>query len=485
MWLQINNTTTRVTIASNDELSWLHDFLSVENTGARYMRRAPKDDRIRLFSLVSRTFPTGFLGMVRQEAMKANIAIELHDSRAKPCVPRTDIDLSWLTARVGANDQPMTFQRDAVDRVLTRTRGILHIPTGGGKTECAVALGMLLPCRWLFLVHRTGLMDQAADRFELRTREYDIEGGEAAGRIGEGQWDEQRFTCATFQTLYAALKTPGERRKRALTLLESVGGLVVDESHCLPAASLMRVARCAKNAYWRVGLSGTPLARGDRRSIMAIGMLGDVIYRIRPEVLIAAGLLSKPHIRMVIVEQNTPRIGQAWAEIYASDVVNSAKRNHALVTMTKRATKPCLLFVQQVEHGHILTEALQLAGLRAAFVWGTADVETRRNHISLLEQGELDVIVCSVIFQEGVDIPTLRSVVVGTGGKSVIAALQRVGRGMRVSDGKQDFEVYDVLDASPKGANGWLAKHARGRLRSYSREGYETTVQPINCLISK
>jgi superfamily II DNA or RNA helicase len=77
-----------------------------------------------------------------------------------------------------------------------------------------------------------------------------------------------------------------------------------------------------------------------------------------------------------------------------------------------------------------------------------------------------------VIFQEGIDIPALRSVIIGTGGKSTIASLQRIGRGMRMAEGKHEFEVWDVLDQGQK----WLKAHALGRFQAYGREGHEVVV---------
>ena len=80
------------------------------------------------------------------------------------------------------------------------------------------------------------------------------------------------------------------------------------------------------------------------------------------------------------------------------------------------------------------------------------------------------MLICSKIFQEGTDIPELRSVVIASGGKSVIEAVQKIGRGMRMSKGKGDsFEVWDIWDTGRK----MLAKHAKSRRKAYTDEGYE------------
>jgi len=249
-----------------------------------------------------------------------------------------------------------------------------------------------------------------------------------------------------------------------------VDGRVVHNCHCLPADSFWRVVMQAKRAYYRVGLSGTPLARGDRRSVLAIAALGPVVYRLRPDVLIEAGVLAKPRIVLLKVEQESSK--PTWQGVYGECIVRSRTRNEAVVEAVKAATKPCLLFVKEVAHGRELEKRLGRAGLKSAFVWGRHSDEWRRTAIDQLVRGAIDVLVTSVIMQEGTDIPSLESVVVASGGKSAIAALQRIGRGMRSDGGrKATFEVFDFEDVGHR----WLERHTKERLRAYRSEGFETT----------
>jgi superfamily II DNA or RNA helicase len=229
-----------------------------------------------------------------------------------------------------------------------------------------------------------------------------------------------------------------------------------------------------------VGLSATPLARGDKKSVYAVAALGPVIYRVKNDVLQAAGLLAVPTIRFKTVHQRPitrfdPLSGkdlpeEDWHKVYSIGIVGSATRNQAIVEATKVAEKPCLVFVKEIEHGKALTKLLIAAGLQTDFIWGTHGQGSRKNAIKSLLRGATDVLVCSSIFQEGVDIPELRSVVIASGGKSVISALQKIGRGMRPTKGKTTFEVYDFLD---KG-HPWLERQSRARFNAFKNEGHET-----------
>ncbi len=472
MILDVGNPTVKLVSGTPEERAWLRDYLSFKNGSARFTGGKL---RLSLFDDLQETFPAGFLPLVMRAAPEESppVKVELLDRREKLPAPDPLADLAWLR----------DYQLDAVKRVVERHRGILHMPTGAGKTEVAAGLTRALPARWLFLVHRTTLMAQAADRYTLRT-------GLPAGRLGEGLWlpppaGRPSFCAATFQTLFEAWDR-GDPRARWL-LEEWTEGLCVDECHVLPASSFWRVAMATNNAAYRVGLSGTPLARGDQRSQYAIAALGPVIYRVRPELLIERGVLARPKIRMVPFPQKPA--ATVWDAVYREAIVRSAGRNDLVVACALKAPAPLFVFVKEVAHGREITRKLARAGLRARFVWGAQDTAKRTAAVNDLVGGKLDAIVCSVVFQEGLDVPSLRSVIVASGGKSVIASLQRVGRGMRVERDasgtvvKDTFQVFDIEDigcgcrhdddgGKHKGCE-WLEGHAKQRLSAYAGEGYE------------
>lgn len=461
MWVELWNSRSKLVKATDEERAWLDEYLTFDSVAYGYGgRRMVK--QLRELNPFNSTFATGYVYLAQRAAAKEGIELVVVDKRTPPCELDTAADLEWLR----------DYQRKAVDAVVSKTRGILWIPTGGGKTEVAVGLTRALPCRWLFLVHRTNLADQAAGRYELRTP------GVLAGRIGEGEWNvpaDATFIASTLQTMHRGMKS-GD--KRVQELLEWADGVIVDESHTLPADSFREVVMSCTNAYYRIGLSGTPLARGDRRSVFSIATLGPVIYRIKPELLIERGVLAKPTIRMLTVGQASDK--PTWQGVYGECVVRSKVRNAAVVELAKRAEKPALVFVKEVAHGKELTKYLGRAGLKAEFVWGTHSVDWRKSHVKRLVQGHFDVLVCSAIFQEGVDIPELRSVVIASGGKSVIAALQRLGRGMRIErdkDGKVTKDTFEAFDVADRG-NKWLERHAKARAKAYAGEGFATIIEP-------
>lgn len=477
MWLTVGNLFTKVSQASKDDVEWLRSKksgLTYGNKGGFFT--AKEEKQTRFFDIIDQHFPTGFLPTVVENAKAAGLKVQVIDARQVPGVAALgDEDVQEAAARLAGDHDALQWLRDyqlgAVAAVKEKRRGIVRVSTGGGKTEVAIGLVKTVPIRWLFLVHRATLLEQTCARYTART-------GKAAGKVGAGEWTTgERLTVATFQTLAAALRDK-TRRKKTLAFLQQFEGVIIDECHVLPAESFWGVAMGLENAHWRVGLSATPLDREDKRSVYAIAALGPVIFSIGAQQLIAEGRLAKPIIRLAKVFQEFRELDKyglvkkwPWTKVYEEGVVKSGIRNRVLLGATIAAEKPSLVFVKDVAHGKAFTKGLQKRGVRADFVWGNASMKARQDAVRRLERADLEVLVCSVIFQEGIDIPDLRSVVIASAGKSVIAALQRIGRGMRVVAGKETFEVWDVDDDG----NAWLKRHARARRRAYQREGYAVT----------
>ncbi len=331
------------------------------------------------------------------------------------------------------------------------------------NTDVAVGLFRALPgAKWLVLVHKANLVRDIKARAELRAREH----GHASpdiGVYGDGSHDTgNQIIVATFQSIALGMNSPVVK-----ALLKSVTAVLVDECHTSSASNFSRVIRKCVNAYWRYGCSGTPLDRTDKRSLVTIGLLGPVIYQLKADVLIEAGVLAKATVNIVQYDDE-PFESDLWATVKKRGIQESVKRNEAVVWATVQAPKPALLFVDTIDHGKGLTKGLQRAGLNAEFVWGSSDTNQRAAAGKRLVRGDIDVLVTSPVFDEGADFPSLESVVLAGGGRSVIKLLQRIGRGMRKADGKDSFSVYDFNDQSHK----ILAKHAAERRRVLKAEGH-------------
>ncbi len=467
-WVRVQGT--------DEERSWLYGYLvfrarAFKPEGSNTKKVKFFEQTHHLYDLQQDRFPAGLARRTFKRAKEEGLTVEIRDVRAKPVEPNRTADLEWLRHHPYANIEPIVHEIDAVEAVWKSPRGVLKLPTGSGKGDIACGLTRSIVCTWLFLVHRSSLVKQQAERFLAKT-------GEAAGVIGDGQFDIKRVTCATFQSIAQGL---ARRDKRIEQLVGTVQGVMVDECHSLGGEENYGVVMKCRAAHYRVGLTATP-KRGDGRSVFMTAALGDIVYTVEARYLRDIGILSWPDITFLVSRQKGSD-AVTWQGAHGDGLIRNRDRNRLLLSTTIKAAKPCLAFVKQLTHGKRLKEALEKKGIRAEFMWGGKNPRARS---AAIERGDTEVIVCNVIFQEGVDIPSLRSVVIGTGGASPIASIQRLGRGTRRADGKNTFEVWDFADLGC-GCEGdadmavhkacrWLEAHFKKRRSAYLSEGFECRV---------
>ena len=462
MKFRIENIWTWVEATPKEEY-WLDTLLSFEDVTARHKQRrgADVDDYIRMYNRVLCGFPTGLVPIAVKSAQNRNdIEIELDDTRTPPCEVFPHTDLPWMDR---------DYQVNAVDAILRRKRGFIKAVTGAGKTRLSMGTISRVPCKWLFLVHKKDLLAQTIRVYE------EIFAGEKCGRIGGGRkWTVgDQLTVGTYQTFDAALRGKNvQKRGEAQRILQSFGGVFGDEAHTAAAAQASTVLHQMTNAYYRVGLSATPLSRTDRRNVVSVGHFGPVICEVQAQELIERGLLAKTTIHMHVVEQE-PSDAEEWQGVYAQRVVHSKKRNAKIVEATCGSEHPTLVFVNHVKHGIILRDMLREAGLNVELAWGKLSASQRKETADRLMKEDLDAVVVSPIWIEGVDLPGLKTGVVASGGRSTIQTLQRIGRAMRATETKKTCTIHDILDQG----DGWLHNQARLRRKAYEGEGHPVVLR--------
>lgn len=486
---------------SLEEMEWLDAYMSCETEryrpGARgfnsYSKerfsllgmRLPLEVRRRLPTgdVVDR-FPSGVVPLLVEAAARDGVTLQVRDLRPPaPCKLDLGVDLSWLRSD----------QRDAAVAMAVAERGLLSAPTGAGKSRVLSALTCILPCEWAFLVHRVDLVGQMAEKHEAVT-------GVRAGTISSAGWKRGsgRFTVATPQTIEAGLLN---REPAILDFVQRCQGVLVDEVHSQSGDSFMEATMAFENARYRFGVSGTPLKRGERAALMTVGAIGPVVHRIPRKLLEDLGVLARCLVRMVPCEQADPAILEAkkrweqevlelrkfdsvaaslmrfrapersWRQVYNALIVGSAARNDLLAEICNRAAKPCMVFVDETRQGDDLESRIIRWGLRCFFVHGGHSLDRRRGALKDLASGRIDVCLTSPIFTEGIDVPALRSVVIGGAKQSTVALIQQLGRGARGAL-KSEFELWDVLDKGQR----WLHRHAVARRKRYESEGHRVIV---------
>jgi len=496
--LLVRNRTIRVESCTEREDRWLDAILSIPVPGAKYsiaFQNGHWDGLKHLYKPAWGVFPTGLLPLLMSENRSRTRAFEitLVDKRRPPVLPRSG-QLSaerWERHLKRCGFEPdlerCRYQVQGIETILNSyfgelqwPRGIIQLPTGSGKTLLAAGFlwWMRIP-RTVLLVNRLDLLLQTRDVFEKVL-------GRKVGVYGGGKQELRDVTVATVQTLGARLH-PTKGDPDLLAWVAGVEVLIVDECHKVSDNAYLQIMDKVP-AYYRLGLSATPLKRGDAGDAILVGSTGDVIFSLRAQDLSAAGLLATPLVEMLpihspVVDVTPPKFqfnawkrqsahGTYYRQVYKYGISENETRNMAIASrvadeLSKK--RPTMVLVKLIKHGHIIKECLASLGVDAEFLKGDDPVAYRRELVTKFKSGIIDVLIASTIFDEAVDIPNIQALVLAAGGASPIKAIQRVGRGMRAKGGENRLYVTDFLDLTHK----LLKEHSLRRAEIYHAQGYE------------
>jgi hypothetical protein len=104
-----------------------------------------------------------------------------------------------------------------------------------------------------------------------------------------------------------------------------------------------------------------------------------------------------------------------------------------------------LVFCVSVAHAEFMTDRLNQVGIKAMCVVGKTPAEERQRAPERLAAGDLQALVTCDLFNEGVDIPAVDTLVLLRPTQSPVLFQQQLGRGLRLSQGKESCLVLDFV----------------------------------------
>lgn len=130
--------------------------------------------------------------------------------------------------------------------------------------------------------------------------------------------------------------------------------------------------------------------------------------------------------------------------------------NHARVGMLVRAIEDvvadpgrmrALAFCVSIAHARFMAEQLTARGIPARAVTADTDWTDRRNALQALRERHVNVLCTVDLFNEGIDLPEIDTVLLLRPTESATVFLQQLGRGLRIADGKPCLTVLDMIGA--------------------------------------
>ena len=363
--------------------------------------------------------------------------ISAYEARRKP------IPLPMLSLSNKDDDPPPTptaIQRQALDalrdaRLQGYQRGLVVLATGLGKTWLAAFdTEQMQASRILFVAHREEILNQAASTF-LRIRPH-ARVGFYTGRQRDNEVD---ILCASIQTL-------GRAQHLQQFIAQHFDYVVVDEFHHAAAPTYRRLLQHFTPRFL-LGLTATP-DRSDQSDILTL-CDDNLIFERDLFAGIEGGFLAPFHYFGILDEsvdyREIPwRNGQFDPEALSNKLATLARAKHALREWQDKAQTRTLAFCVSRRHADFMAEQFRAAGIAAEAVYAGSPL-SRGEALQQLAEGRQQVIFSVDLFNEGIDLPGIDTVMKLRPTESKILFLQQLGRGLRHAEGKDRLVVLDFI----------------------------------------
>ncbi len=227
--------------------------------------------------------------------------------------------------------------------------------------------------------------------------------------------------------------------------------VIVDEFHHAAATSYKRLLSRLKPKIL-LGLTATP-ERHDGQSVLN-WFDGRIASELRLWDALDQGLLCPFHYFGVndATDLSTVRfergryVPSALDNVFTGDHTRAIRINHAI---KKFVTAPnqmrALGFCAGVNHAHFMAKEFRSFGYSAVALDASTRRDIRRETLARLQRGEPCVIFTVDLFNEGVDLPKVDTILMLRPTESATVFLQQLGRGLRWADGKRVLTVLDFV----------------------------------------
>ena len=358
--------------------------------------------------------------------------------------------------------QPWPFQREMLQRLEAererhhRYRNLVVAATGTGKTLVAAfdyrrLVEDLKNPSLLFIAHRREILSQSLGKYRAVLHD-----GAFGEMLVDGHRPERgRHVFASIQSL--AQIDLNDIHPEAFDVV------VVDEFHHAAAPTYERLLNHLQPRIL-LGLTATP-ERTDGESVLK-WFDGRIAVELRLWAALERGLLCP--FQYFGLHDNTDLSHVKWSRrsydvtalenVYTGD---QARVSFIIQAIQDKVTDPLAMrglgFCVSVAHARFMAYEFSRRGLPAVAVSADTLSHERDEALRDLRDGKVNVIFCVDLFNEGVDIPEIDTVLFLRPTESALVFLQQLGRGLRRTDDKSCLTVLDFIG----GAN----RHFRFDLR--------------------
>ena len=102
-------------------------------------------------------------------------------------------------------------------------------------------------------------------------------------------------------------------------------------------------------------------------------------------------------------------------------------------------------FCVSIDHARFMAREFERRGIAARAVWGTSSSDERRRALADLAGGAISALFTVDLFNEGIDVPNVDTLLLLRPTESATLFLQQLGRGLRRAHGKSMCTVLDFV----------------------------------------
>lgn len=337
--------------------------------------------------------------------------------------------------------KPNEIQKEALDALefhrdtMGWTRGIVVIPTGTGKTILSALDARRVPGKVLFLVHRLDILTQSVDAYRLVWPT--MKSGHLTGEVRQDELD-----CDVLFASKDTLRQPAELMRFDRKHFAYV---VIDEVHHGQSPTYQEIINYFQ-PHFMLGMTATP-DRLDRKDIFELFHYNKV-YEISVHEVIERGFLvpysyygltDDIDYSKIRFENNRYRVDDLERLLIIPE------RNEAILKAyldTGNGDK-AIGFCVSIAHAERMAAYFKEHGVPAEAVHSQAP--NRDKLVADFRENKFNVAFTVDIFNEGVDFPNVQVLLFLRPTESRTVFFQQLGRGLRLSPGKERVRVLDFI----------------------------------------
>ena len=353
--------------------------------------------------------------------------------------------------------RPYPYQQEILDKLHAErevrglNRNLVVAATGTGKTVIS-AFDYCRFCkanpgginRLLFVAHREEILKQSRDTFQGVLKDPNF------GELFVGN-----YKPANLDYLFISIQTINSQALYDILPEDYYDYIIVDEFHHAAAPTYQKLLNRFKPKIL-LGLTATP-ERMDGKSILDY-FDNRIAAEIRLPEAIDRKLLCP--FQYFGVSDTVDLTDLRWvrggydksqlSNLYSLNrAVAERRADHIVRSLDKYVTDmdavKGLGFCVSIEHTKFMAEYFNAAGIPSIWLVGESTEEDRRTAKKRLVDGEIRFIFVVDIYNEGVDIPEVNTILFLRPTESLTIFLQQLGRGLRLSEGKECLTVLDFI----------------------------------------